>query len=73
MTVSLGLYEKTIRVHGTVEPQYLLLCRTKPPYVITERIVPWNKRTQPIGALCGLFVGSEEGKLMSEVEVLPNF
>lgn len=68
MTVSLGLYEKTMRVHRIVEPQYLLLRRTKPHYIITERTVPWNKRTQPIDALCGLFMGSEVCKLMSGVE-----
>jgi hypothetical protein len=62
MAVSLGLYEKTIRVHSIVEPQYLLLCRTKPQYIITERIVPRNKRAQPKDALCGLFMGSEEDK-----------
>lgn len=73
MTVSLGLYENTIRVHSIVEPQYLLLCRTKPQYIITERIVLRNKRTQPIDALCGLFMGSEEGKLMSGVGDLPIF
>ena len=57
-----------MRVHSIVEPQYLLLRRTKPQYIITERIVPGNKRTQSIDALCGLFMGSEEGKLMSGVE-----
>ena len=68
MTVSLGLYEKTMRVHSIVEPQYLLLRRTKPQYIITERVVPRNKLTQPSDALWGLFMGSEEGTLMSGVE-----
>jgi len=73
MTVSLRLYERTIRVHSIVESQYLLLCRTKPQYIITERIVPRKKRTQPTDALCGLFMGSEEGTLMSGVGDLSIF